>query len=137
MSAATDNPELTDEAYVAILSNNKMFGQITPGNSMKWVCFKALVVSPVFSCRSQDATEPSRGDFTFAQGDVIANLAATNGQLLRGYNCVWYNQLPSWVSSGGFDNATLTEIVATHCGTLVGHYAGKAHVVLCLCSFSD
>lgn len=108
--SATDNPELTDEPYVAILSNNKMFGQITPGNSMKW-----------------DATEPSRGDFTFAQGDVIANLAATNGQLLRGHNCVWYNQLPSWVSSGGFDNVTLTEIVATHCGTLVGHYAGKVY----------
>ncbi|SJK98053.1 related to Endo-1,4-beta-xylanase [Armillaria ostoyae] len=126
--SATDNPELTDEAYVTILSNNKMFGQITPGNSMKWARSKTLVGSAGFSCRSQDATEPSRGDFTFAQGDVIANLAATNGQLLRGHNCVWYNQLPSWVSSGGFDNATLTEIVATHCGTLVGHYAGKVYV---------
>ncbi|KAK0204279.1 endo-1,4-beta xylanase [Desarmillaria ectypa] len=96
--SATDNPELTDSAYVAILSNKNMFGQITPGNSMKW-----------------DATEPSRGTFTFAQGDVVANLAASNGQLLRGHNCVWYNQLPSWVTSGGFNSATLSEIVATHC----------------------
>lgn len=44
---------------------------------------------------------------------------------LAGHNCVWYNQLPSWVSSGGFDNATLTSIVANHCGTLVGHYKGQ------------
>ncbi|KAK0469753.1 endo-beta-1,4-glucanase [Desarmillaria tabescens] len=109
--SATDNPELTDEPYVAILSNRNMFGQITPANSMKW-----------------DATEPSRGVFTFTQGDVIADLASSNGQLLRGHNCVWYNQLPSWVSSGGFDNATLTEIVATHCGTLVGHYAGRVNL---------
>lgn len=35
--SATDNPELTDTAYVAILDDNTMFGQITPGNSMKWV----------------------------------------------------------------------------------------------------
>ena len=39
--SATDNPELTDMAYVAILNNTQMFGQLTPGNSMKWVrpCF--------------------------------------------------------------------------------------------------
>lgn len=34
---ATDNPELTDTTYTSMLENNKMFGQITPGNSMKWV----------------------------------------------------------------------------------------------------
>ncbi|KII85154.1 glycoside hydrolase family 10 protein [Plicaturopsis crispa FD-325 SS-3] len=108
--SATDNPELTDAAYVAILSDNKMFGQITPGNSMKW-----------------DATEPERGTFTFAGGDAIASLAEGNGQLLRGHNCVWYNQLPSWVSSGGFDAATLTSIIQTHCSTVVGHYKGKIY----------
>jgi hypothetical protein len=34
---ATDNPELTDAPYVAILDQNTMFGQITAANSMKWV----------------------------------------------------------------------------------------------------
>ena len=34
---ATDNPELTDTAYAAKLNDSKEFGQITPGNSMKWV----------------------------------------------------------------------------------------------------
>ncbi|KAF7797213.1 hypothetical protein EIP86_008405 [Pleurotus ostreatoroseus] len=106
--SATDNPELTDTAYTAILDDNTMFGQITPGNSMKW-----------------DATEPEEGTFTFTQGDVIANLAKTNGQLLRGHNCVWYNQLPSWVSSGTFTVDQLTSIVQTHCSTLVGHYKGQ------------
>jgi hypothetical protein len=33
--SATDNPELTD-ADVATLSDNTLFGQLTPENSMKW-----------------------------------------------------------------------------------------------------
>lgn len=32
---ATDNPEITDLAYLAILSNTSEFGQITPGNTQK------------------------------------------------------------------------------------------------------
>ncbi|RPD74956.1 endo-1,4-beta-xylanase C precursor [Lentinus tigrinus ALCF2SS1-7] len=108
--SATDNPELSDSAYVTILSNSKEFGQITPGNSMKW-----------------DATEPTRGTFTFTNGDVIANLAKTNGQLLRGHNCVWHNQLPSWVSSGSFTAADLTTVIQNHCGTVVGHYKGQVY----------
>ena len=35
--SATDNPELSDSAYVTVLSNSREFGQITPGNSMTWV----------------------------------------------------------------------------------------------------
>lgn len=108
--SATDNPELTDKPYVTLLGDNTMFGQITPGNSMKW-----------------DATEPSQGNFTFAAGDVIANLAKSNGQLLRGHNCVWHNQLPSWVSSGSFTNASLLSVVTTHCSTVVSHYKGQVY----------
>jgi endo-1,4-beta-xylanase len=36
-----------------------------------------------------DATEPNRGQFTFTNGDKIANLAKTNGQLLRGHTTLW------------------------------------------------
>ncbi|THH00376.1 hypothetical protein EW026_g2154 [Hermanssonia centrifuga] len=99
---ATDNPELTNTAYTAILDDNTMFGQLTPANSMKW-----------------DAIEPEQGTFTFTQGDAIANLAKTNGQLLRGHNCVWYNQLPNWVSSGSWTTATLTSVIQNHCSTLL------------------
>ena len=73
----------------------------------------------------QDATEPEQGQFTFSGGDQIANLAKTNGQLLRGHNCVWHNQLPSWVSNGQFTAADLTTVIQNHCGTVVGHYKGQ------------
>ncbi|KAI0787506.1 endo-1,4-B-xylanase A [Fomes fomentarius] len=107
---ATDNGELSDAAYTAILDNSNQFGQITPANSMKW-----------------DATEPTRGSFTFSGGDQIANLAKANGQLLRGHNCVWYNQLPSWVANGGFTAADLTTVIQNHCSTLVSRYKGEVY----------
>ncbi|KIK57215.1 glycoside hydrolase family 10 protein [Collybiopsis luxurians FD-317 M1] len=107
---ATDNSELTNTAYTAILDNNAYFGQLSPANSMKW-----------------DATEPEQGVFTFTGGDQIVALAKSNGQLMRGHNCVWYNQLPSWVSNGGFTEAELTTIIQNHCGTLVGHYKGEMY----------
>ncbi|KAJ3553752.1 hypothetical protein NM688_g3450 [Phlebia brevispora] len=80
--SATDNPDLTNTSYVAIFDDNTTFGQTTPTNSMKW-----------------DATEPEQGVFTFEAGDVIANLANSNGQLLRGHNCVWHEQLPDWFTA--------------------------------------
>ncbi len=49
-----------------------------------------------------------------------------------GHNCVWHNQLPAWVEAGNFDNATLLSIIETHCGTLVGHYAGQMYAPLSL-----
>lgn len=34
--SATDNGELTNTSYTAILSDADEFGQITPGNTQKW-----------------------------------------------------------------------------------------------------
>lgn len=77
--SATDNSELSDSAYVAILKNTDNFGQITAANTQKWVY-----------------VEPEQGTFDFTQGDVITNFAEGNDQLLRCHNLVWYNELPSW-----------------------------------------
>lgn len=77
--SATDNGELSDSAYVAVLKNADEFGQITPGNTQKW-----------------QYTEPSNGVFSYTQGDVITSFAQANGQILRCHNLVWHSQLPSW-----------------------------------------
>jgi endo-1,4-beta-xylanase len=76
--SATDNPEFTDSAYVSILTSNE-FGQITPGNTQKWLY-----------------TEHSPNNFTFTQGDAIVSLAESAGDLVRCHNLVWHQQLPSW-----------------------------------------
>lgn len=77
--SATDNGELTDTQYTAILSDTANFGQITPGNTQKW-----------------DSIEPSQNTFSYTKGDVVTSFAENNGQILRCHNLVWYNQLPSW-----------------------------------------
>lgn len=77
--SATDNGELSDAAYVAILSDANEFGQVTPGNTQKW-----------------QYTETSQGVFDYTKGDVIASFAANNSQIMRCHTLVWYNQLPSF-----------------------------------------
>ncbi|KAL2869790.1 putative endo-1,4-beta-xylanase [Aspergillus lucknowensis] len=107
---ATDNPELTDVPYVAQLNNTADFGQITVGNSQKW-----------------DATEPTQNTFSFADGDAVVSLAEGNDQLVRCHTLVWYNQLPNWVTSGNWTNATLTAVMENHITKVVSHYKGRCH----------
>ncbi|KXG53280.1 Glycoside hydrolase, superfamily [Penicillium griseofulvum] len=108
--SATDNGELTDAPYLAQLSNKEDFGQITPGNAQKW-----------------ESIEPSPNSFSYAKGDVIADLAAKNGQKLRCHTLVWHSQLPSWVSSGTWTNATLIAAMKNHISNVMTHYKGKCY----------
>ncbi len=71
---ATDNGELTDTQYTAILNDTTQFGQITPGNTQKW-----------------QYVEPQNGTFAFTQGDVITSWAEENDQLLRCHNLVCFS----------------------------------------------
>ncbi|TQN63882.1 Endo-1,4-beta-xylanase 5 [Colletotrichum shisoi] len=107
---ATDNSELTDAAYVEMLKDSKMFGQITPGNGQKW-----------------QFTEKSQGVFSYTSGDEIAALAETNGQLLRCHTLVWHSQLPGWVSSGTWTKEQLTAMIDTHVSNVAGHYKGQCY----------
>jgi endo-1,4-beta-xylanase len=69
----------SDSAYMAIVNDKTELGQVVPENGQKW-----------------DSTEPSRGSFSFAQGDLVPAVAKKNGQLLRCHTLTWYSQLPSW-----------------------------------------
>ena len=106
--SATDNPELTDAAYVSILGSE--FGQITPGNSMKW-----------------DTIEPSRGTFNYAKGDAVVALAKSKNQIVRGHTLVWHSQLPGWVSNGGFSATELDSVMKNHITNEATHYKGQLY----------
>ncbi|MFJ1960549.1 endo-1,4-beta-xylanase [Streptomyces massasporeus] len=104
--SATDNPELVDGPYKALLGSE--FDQITPGNGMKWY-----------------ATEPQQGVFDFSQGDEIVNLARANRQKVRGHTLVWHSQLPEWLTSREWTAPELRAVLKEHIQTEVRHYRGK------------
>ncbi|MFD6422951.1 endo-1,4-beta-xylanase [Streptomyces sp. NPDC060198] len=101
--SATDNSELSDAAYTATLGSE--FGQITPGNSMKW-----------------DTTEPVQGQFNFTKGDVITAFAAQHDQTVRGHTLVWHSQLPNWV--GALPSAQVEAAMTRHITEEATHYRG-------------
>ncbi|WP_433422580.1 endo-1,4-beta-xylanase [Microtetraspora malaysiensis] len=105
---ALANNHLGESAYATVA--DREFNSVTPENEMKW-----------------DATEPSRGSFNYTGGDAIVSHAQGHGQSVRGHTLVWHSQLPSWVSNGGFNAATLTSVMQNHISNVAGHYKGKLY----------
>ena len=97
----------------------KHFNSMTAGNAMKW-----------------DATEPTEGNFTFGDADIVAAFAAAHGIGLRGHTLVWHSQVPAWVflrpdgtplTSGAEDKALLLRRVENHIRAVAGRYAGQIY----------
>ncbi|GGL88373.1 beta-xylanase [Streptomyces fumigatiscleroticus] len=106
--SATDNPELTDAPYTAVLGDE--FDMITPGNGMKWY-----------------ATEPEQGVFDWSKGDEIVNLARANHQRVRGHTLVWHSQLPDWLTSREWTADELRAVLKRHIQAEARHYRGKVY----------
>jgi endo-1,4-beta-xylanase len=98
----------SDATYRSIYTNTKEFGQVVPENGQKW-----------------QNVQPSRGTFSYTQGDIIPNIAKANKQILRCHTLTWHSQLPNWVSSGTWTRATLTEVIETHIANVMAHYIGQ------------
>jgi endo-1,4-beta-xylanase len=103
--SATDNPELSDAPYVAILTGGE-FDQTTPGNSMKW-----------------QTIEPNQGQFNYTQGDTVVTLAQQHNMKVRGHTLVWHNQLAGWVNS--LPSTQVQAAMENHITNEVTHYKGK------------
>ncbi|MGP2436284.1 endo-1,4-beta-xylanase [Streptomyces sp. JW3] len=97
---------LGESDYAATL--DREFTSVTPENEMKW-----------------DATEPTRGGFTFIAADQIVNHAQSHGMDVRGHTLVWHSQLPSWV--GALGATDLRTAMNSHITQLMTHYKGDIH----------
>lgn len=85
----------------------KEFNSMTPENAQKW-----------------ESTEPSQGNFTFADADRHVEFARKNKLQLHCHTLVWHSQLPLWVSNGNFTNATLIQVMENHIKNVAGRYKG-------------
>ncbi|SPO04410.1 related to endo-1,4-beta-xylanase [Cephalotrichum gorgonifer] len=116
--AATDTPgfreraglEAAYEQYNAIRDDTNEFGQTTPTNGQKWLF-----------------TEPERGVFNFTEGDVVADIAENNGQILRCHALVWHSQLAPWVEQGTWTAEEVEQIIVDHITNVAGYYKGKCY----------
>jgi endo-1,4-beta-xylanase len=105
VGAAFSGAHLGESDYAAVAA--AQFSIATPENEMKW-----------------NATEPTRGTFTFSGGDAIVHFAAQNSILVKGHTLVWHNQLPSWVPA--IQDATdLRAALINHVTQVVSHYRGQ------------
>ncbi|KAG8999451.1 hypothetical protein FRB93_013190 [Tulasnella sp. JGI-2019a] len=99
-----------DQAYLALTGNYSEFGMMTPTNAMKF-----------------DTTEPSQGTFNYSNANYIASWSHDRSQVVRGHNFVWYNQVPYWLMSGTWTNATLVSILVNHIQDEASHFRGKLY----------
>ncbi|AEV83898.1 beta-1,4-xylanase [Actinoplanes sp. SE50] len=104
--AAIAASKLGDATYAGILKRE--FTAVTPENEMKW-----------------DATEPSRGSFTFTAGDRIVTQAQANGQRVRGHTLAWHSQMPGWAQA--LSGSTLRSAMLNHVTQVATHYRGKIY----------
>ncbi len=97
---------LGDGAYTNIL--NREFNQVTAENEMK-----------------MDATEPNQGQFTFTNGDRVANHAISRGMKVRGHTLAWHAQQPGWMQR--MEGSALRQALLNHVTRVATYYRGKIH----------
>jgi GH35 family endo-1,4-beta-xylanase len=84
--------------------------------------FNVIVAENAFKF---DATHPAPSSYNFNDADALVNFAEANGMKIRGHTLVWYNQLPSWVTSCNCTRDQAIQIMSDHIHTLVGRYRGR------------
>jgi endo-1,4-beta-xylanase len=96
--------KLGDSAYTTLL--NREFNQVTPENEMKI-----------------DATEPQRGQFSYANADRIVQHASSHGMRVRGHTLAWHSQQPGWMQS--LSGSTLRQAMLNHVTQVATHFRGQ------------
>ncbi len=108
IGAAADSPQLSESNYASVLGSE--FSQLQAENEMKF----GLI-------------HPQRGTYDFSGGDALVSFAQAHNMMVRGHTLVWYQQVPDWVTNGGFAATDLSNILQDHINTVMGHYAGKVY----------
>jgi endo-1,4-beta-xylanase len=112
IGAAAASKYLAEADYAAILGSE--FSQLQAENEMKF--------GPI---HPRPDTDPNPYDFK--GGDALVAFAQSHNMVVRGHTLVWHDQVPDWVSKGGYSPAQLAEILHGHINTVMKHYASKVY----------
>lgn len=109
-----------------ILSNAALQGKAPTDVTLAETHFSALTAE---NGMKPDAVQPNEGQFTFAMGDRLVEIAEKRRATAVGHCLVWHSQTPRWFF-GGANGQPLTRDVALtrlrkHISTVVGHYRGR------------
>ena len=72
-----------------------------------------------------DATEPNKGQFSYAKGDKMVTYAKANKMRVRGHALAWHSQVPGWVNNYRNDKQKLLKVLKNHIQNVVSHWKGK------------
>lgn len=109
MGTAADSPFLSsDSSYGSVLGTE--YSQLQAENEMKF----GLI-------------HPEQNTYDFSGGDALVSFAQAHSMMVRGHTLVWYQEVPDWVTTGGFGATDLSSILQDHINTVMGHYAGKVY----------
>lgn len=107
-AAVSYDPLTTESDYSDTLARE--FSQMTCENEMKF-----------------SSIHPGQFTYAFSKPDTMVAFAQANLMSVRGHTLVWHNQVPSWVTGGGFSPDELSAILQDHITTVVSHYAGQVY----------
>lgn len=108
IGTAADSPFFSDTNYTSVLGSE--FSQLQAENEMKF----AII-------------HPEQSTYDFSGGDTLVSFAQAHSMMVRGHTLVWHQEVPDWVTNGGFATTDLATILQDHINTVMGHYAGKVY----------
>lgn len=130
-----DNPEETARYWADELGLNIGCcispNQISESSRMGQTFYKNFNMLVGENAMKMDATEPSRNNFSFSQGDQIVSFAKKHNMKVRGHTLCWHSQIPSWIGNSdsgdnpkGWTKKQLLDILKNHIYGVVKHFAG-------------
>jgi len=108
VGAAADSQYLSDSGYATVLGSE--YSQLQAENEMKF-----------------GIIHPGVSTYDFTGGDALVAFAQSHTMAVRGHTLVWHNEVPTWVTSGGYTAPQLSTILQDHITTVMQHYAGKVY----------
>ena len=108
VGAAADSPYLSDSSYAGILGSE--FNELTAENEMKFA-----------------SVAPTATTTDYSGADALVSFAQAHQMAVRGHTLVWHQQVPAWVTLGGFTPSQLNTILQNHITNEMTHFAGNVY----------